>query len=362
MTATNSARHARPPADALVIRLAMEDQARTHSAPGPGFCATLRMAYTIVLGAALGVAITQGVVAQEYPQRSIRVIVPFPPGGQPDVLARTIAQPLSDSLGQSVVIDNRPGGGGAVAADLVKRAAPDGYTVLIADSSLYAVLPTLNPAINLDPLRDFEPVSLAAMSPIFLTVNGDLPVRSVSELLALARSKPGLPFGSSGSGTSHHLALELLKSLAGVDFIHVPYKGAGQAVPAVVAGDVVAVFAGIASIAQHEKTGKLRVLAIAASTRSGQRPDIPTIAEAGVAGYGVDIALGYFAPAKTPREIVDRLSRDIVRAVNAPQTRVRLAVLGVDSNGTSPDEFADLIRKQNRQYGELIRATGIHAD
>ncbi|MFM9883273.1 MAG: Bug family tripartite tricarboxylate transporter substrate binding protein, partial [Burkholderiales bacterium] len=247
-------------------------------------------------------------IAQTFPTKPIRIVVPYAPGGSPDTLGRTLAQATADALGQQIVVENRPGGGGAIAAEAVMRAAPDGYTLLIADSSVYAVNPSLNPKLTYEMLRDFAPVTLAVSSPMFLAVNASLGVEDVKAFVSLAQAKPGMAFGSSGNGTVHHLGLELMKANAKIDLTHVPYKGAGQSVPAVVAGDVGGIFAAINTLLPHAKSGRIRVLAIAAAERSQLMPHIPTLAEAGVPGCDMFISIGVFAPARTPRDIVEKLS------------------------------------------------------
>lgn len=312
----------------------------------------------------IGVAtlVTLGVysaaIGQAFPTKPIRIVVPYAPGGSPDTLGRTLAQASADALGQQIVVENRPGAGGAIAAETVMRAAPDGYTLLIADSSVYAVNPNLNPKLPYEMLRDFAPVTLAVSSPMFLAVNASLGVEDVKSFVSLAQAKPGMAFGSSGNGTVHHLGLELMKANAKIDLTHVPYKGAGQSVPAVVAGDVGGIFAAINTLLPHAKSGRIRVLAIAAAERSQLMPQVPTMAEAGVPGCDLFISIGVFAPAKTPRDIVDRLSTEFNKSLALPEVRQRLFNAGIDPIGSTPERYAEAIRAELIHYGILVKSVG----
>jgi tripartite-type tricarboxylate transporter receptor subunit TctC len=300
--------------------------------------------------------------AQTFPSKPIRIVVPYPPGGSPDVLARSLGQKMAENIGQQVVIDNRPGGGGLIAANIVAGSAPDGYTLLVADSSVYSITPNLNKKANFDPLKVLAPISLAATSPIYLVANADLKVSNVKELLAYAKQHPGMPYGSSGNGTAHHLSMELFKSLAGVDMMHIPYKGASQTVPALLAGDVGVAFTGLNVAASHAKAGKLKILAIAEGQRSALSPEVPTIAESGVPGFDVSITLGAFAPANTPRAIIDRINAELAKALKSPDVQQRLHTLGVEGVGSTPERFAEVIRKELVSYQKLVKDTGAQLD
>lgn len=313
------------------------------------------------------VAFSAGVGAQTgapaYPTKPIRVIVPYAPGGAPDSVARVIGQAVGENSGQQVIVENRPGGAGVPAAEAVIRAAPDGYTLLIADSSVYAITPSLSAKPPFEPLRDLAPVSLAVNSPLLLVVNASVPANNVREFVALAKAKPGMAFGSSGNATVHHLAMELLRSLAGVEFTHVPYKGAGQSVPAVVAGDVAAIFAAIPAVSAHAKAGKVRILGIATPQRTSIMPELPTISEAGVPGCELTISIGFLAPAKTPPEIVRRLSDEIVKALKQPEVRQRLGgAFGFDLIGSTPEQYSEAIRVELQTYGKLARTAGVQVN
>ncbi len=293
--------------------------------------------------------------------RFLRIVVTAPPGGSPDVLARVLAQRMSESLGHQVIVDNRTGAGGAVAAAYMKNAVPDGYTLLMADSGVYAIAPNVQKNLPFDPLKDFAPVALVASSPIFL-ITSHPQVQTLKDFIALAKAKPGLPYGSGGAGTAHHLAMELLKATAGLDLLHIPYKGAAQLVPAVIAGDIVAGFGGMALTFPLAKAGRVKILGIATGQRSALAPEIPTIAELGVPGYDISINLGLLAPAKTPPEIIRKMNAEIVKAVNAPGTREKLFALGVEPATSSPEQFGELIAREIREYGKLVKLTGAKVD
>jgi tripartite-type tricarboxylate transporter receptor subunit TctC len=244
----------------------------------------------------------------------------------------------------------------------VLRATPDGTTLLVADSSIYSISPVLNRKLSFDPLKDLAPVSLSTYSPIFLVANPSLGVETLKDFLALARAKPGMAYGSSGPGTGHHLAMELIRAMAELQMTHVPYKGAGQSVPAVVAGDVPVTFAGLASIAAHAKAGKLKVLAVATPARSPLYPEAPTVAEAGLPGYEVTISIGFLAPAGTPARVIEALSAEFNKAVSGAETRQQMAALGLEAFGSTPQQYADAIRSEVRQYEDLVRKASLKVD
>jgi tripartite-type tricarboxylate transporter receptor subunit TctC len=301
--------------------------------------------------------------AQGFPTKPIRVFVTIPPGGSPDVLARAVGLKMSESIGQQVVVESRTGAGGIVAVGALIAAPPDGYTLLMADSAVYAVLPYISRSIPYDMLKDMTPVALAATSPIFLTVSPSLGVNSVQEFIALARAKPGQLYASAGEGTAHHLAMEMLKSLTGLQLNHVPYKGAAQALPAVISGDVAAAFAGMNLALPQHKAGKVKMLAVATPKRSALVPELPSIAEAGVPGFAMTISLGFLAPLKTPRDVVERLNGEITKAANAQDVQQRLFSLGVEASPpSSPEHFAEIMRSENQAYGKLVKAAGIRTD
>lgn len=315
-------------------------------------------AAAMLLGSAPGAAVAQG-----YPAKAIRFVVPFPPGGATDIITRTVAQKLSEQLGQPVVVDNKPGAGGAIGSDLVAKAAPDGYTILMATTSTHSIGPALNARLPYNPERDFAPVSLVATSPNLLVVTPAIPVNNLKEFIAYARAHPGqLNFASSGTGTIVHLSGELFKRMAGLDMVHVPYKGTALAVPDLINGQVTMIFDNIVSAMPQVKSGKVKVLAITSAKRSSLVPEVPTMAEAGLPGYTSDTYFGVFAPAGTPKEIVDRLAREIARAVNAPEVRDRLAAQGAEAVGGPPAELAAAVRGDAEKWGRVIKEAGVKVE
>jgi tripartite-type tricarboxylate transporter receptor subunit TctC len=311
---------------------------------------------------AFGIAIAFPGHAQEFPSKVIRIVVPYAPGGAPDVTARSVAQKMSENMVHQVIVENRPGAGGGIAAKLVMNSPADGYNMLIADSSVYAISPKIFRDFPADPVKDWAPVSMVGEAPIFLVANSKTGVASVGDLLELARTKPGMPYGSSGNGSPHHLAMELLKSLGGVKLLHVPYKGTGQSVPAILGGEVTVLFSALGSVMPHVRSGRLNLLAVASGRRTGLYPEIPTVAEAGVPGFEVNINIGLFVPQKTPRSVVDRLNREIVKAVKSPEVSQRLISLGIDPLGSSVEQFGKDMRNEIEQYAKLIRIAGVRVD
>ncbi len=315
----------------------------------------------VILGVLAALSLCVGAPVQAQPSGKIlRLVVSFPPGGQPDSLARVLAQKMSENLGHPVVVENRPGAGGAAAAAYVKNSEPDGYTLIVMSSAAYSISPNFQPNLP-DPLKDFMPVALAATSPLIL-VTTPANAQTFKDFITLAKAKPGLFYGSSGIGTGHHLAMELLKSRAGIDLQHVPYKSGTQTVPAVVAGDVVATFTGLNVALPYAKAGRVKILAVATERRSAMAPEIPTIAELGVPGYAISISQGFLAPPKTPPEIIRKMNAEIVKAVNAPGTREKLFALGAESASSSPEQFGELIANELQEYGKLVKLTGIKVD
>ena len=310
-----------------------------------------------VLLAALLLACTQ-VFAQAYPSRPIRVVCTIPPGGAPDVMARTIAQSISQTLGQPVVIENRAGANGIIAAESVLKSPADGYTLLVADTGNYAVTAALYPNFPYDVQKDFVPVVLAAVPAVYLVANAASPFHSVQDFVRLAKAGPPVTYGSTGNGNVTHLAMEMFRMLTGANLTHVPYKGAAGLAPALLAGDVPIGFIGYPIVAPHVRAGKLRILAISTPQRAAVTPDIPTMAESGVAGYGFNISVGYLARAGTPREIVLRLNGEINRALNTPSVRQVLEAAGIPPLGGTPEAFGEAIRGEVEQMAALVKAAG----
>jgi tripartite-type tricarboxylate transporter receptor subunit TctC len=304
----------------------------------------------------------QALAQDAYPSKPLRLILPFPPGGGTDILGRLVAERLSARLGQPVVTDNRGGAGGNLGAEAAARAAPDGYTLLLAAPTL-AISPSLYAKLSYDPQKDLAPISLVATVPNVLVTHPSVPASTLQEFIALAKAKPGeLNFGSGGSGTSNHLGGELFNSVAGVKLVHVPYKGVNLAMNDAMAGNVQLVIIGIPAAAPQIKAGKLRALAVLAPQRSAALPDVPTAAEAGLAELDVTTWYGLLAPAATPRPIIARLNAEIVRTMREPELNERLAAMAVDPVTSTPEEFAVYIRQETAKWGDVVRKAGLRAD
>ena len=300
--------------------------------------------------------------AQSYPSKPIRMILSVPAGATPDVTARLVMPGLSQLLGQPLVADNRGGAGGLIGAELAAKAAPDGYTLFISSPGALTILPHLR-KVPYDTLRDFTPVSLISVGPFVLITHASVPVKTVKELIALARAQPGkLNYASAGNGVANHLAMELFKQMAGVDIVHVPYKGAPQAVTDVLAGHMNMMFNSIAPIIAHIRAGRVQVLGISSSKRSSQLPDVPTISEAGVPGYESENWFGLFAPARTPQRIVARLNEAVVKIVRSPEIQAQFTALGADAVGNSPEEFAAFVRRDMERYARVVKLSGARLD
>jgi tripartite-type tricarboxylate transporter receptor subunit TctC len=298
-----------------------------------------------------------------WPQKSVRVLVGLAPGGNPDTLARMLSAKLSVALGQQFVVENRPGAGSTLAADLVAKSAPDGYTFVISDSSVVTMAPHLYKSLPYDPFRDLAPVTLAVVVPMWLVVNPSVPANSIAELVALAKSqKQPMPYASSGNGSIHHITMERFKTETGTDFTHVPYKGAGQSVPAMIAGDVLIGFVGYPAAASAMKSGRLKVLAFSLSKRSTLTPDIPTVSETVAPGFDMSAPLGVFVAARTPRGIVAKLSTAVNDAVRAPEVVERMAAIGMEPIGTSSEQYEKILREEHARMGSLIKRIGMRVD
>jgi tripartite-type tricarboxylate transporter receptor subunit TctC len=318
---------------------------------------SLRIAFLILL-CVPGLAQAQ----DAYPSRPLRLILPFPPGGGTDILGRLVAERLSARLGQPVVTDNRGGAGGNLGAEAAARAAPDGYTLLLAAPTL-AISPSLYAKLSYDPVKDLAPISLVATVPNVLVTHPSVPASTLQEFIALAKAKPGeLNFGSGGSGTSNHLGGELFNSVAGVKLVHVPYKGVNLAMNDAMAGNVQLVIIGIPAAAPQIKAGKLRALAVVAPQRSPTLPDVPTATEAGLPDFDVTTWYGLLAPAATPRPIIARLNAEILLTMREPELNERLAAMAVDPVTSTPEEFAIYIRQETEKWGAVVRKAGLRAD
>ena len=322
--------------------------------------AALLASTLIVLGTAL---LPGGAAAQGYPTRPVKLVVPFPPGGPLDAVGRAIAQKLTEAWGQSVVVDNRPGAGGNIGADFVAKSPPDGYTIVMGALSTHAVNPSLYPSMPYDAVKDFAPITLVAVTPNVLVVNNALPVHSVKELIAYAKANPGkLSFGSGSVGSAGHLAGELFKVEAGIDMVHVPFKGAAPAMQSLLAGDTPVMFDNLASAMPQVKAGKLRALALTTAQRSALVPELPTMAEAGVPGFDISTWFGLLAPAGTPPEIVAKWNAEVTRILAAPDMRERLAAQGAVAAPDSPQDFARFIAGELAKYARIVKASGAKVD
>jgi len=296
--------------------------------------------------------------AQTYPSKAMRVIVPYPPGGTTDLIARLAGQKLSERFGQPVVVENRTGAGGVIGAEIVAKAAPDGYTLLLSSPAEIAVLPHLQ-KLPYRPDRDFTPVSLAASTPLVLVVHPSLPVRNVQNLIALAKARPGqLTYGSAGTGGVQHLAGELLKITGRIALVHVPYKGGGVVMPDLLGGHVAMFFAGMPPAIPHVRAGKLRALAVTTAQRSASAAEVPTMQEAGVPGFDISNWFAYFVPAGTPPDIIAKLNAEVTRALKLPDVREKLASVGADVVASSPEELARFVRSESDKFAQLIKASG----
>jgi tripartite-type tricarboxylate transporter receptor subunit TctC len=295
-----------------------------------------------------------------YPAKTIRLIVPFPPGGPNDILGRVIGAELSKQVGQQVVIDNRGGAGGTIGTDLAAKAAPDGYTLLLGGTASMAINPSLMAKLPYDAVNDFAPITLLATAPSLLVVHPSLPVKTVRDLIVLAKAKPGtLNYASAGIGTPPHLAGELFKVMAGVSLVHVPYKGGGPALTDLLAGQVELYFSGISSALQLARDGKVRPIAVTSLKRTAVAPELPTIAEAGVPGYEVGNWYAVVAPARTPAAVIARLNGELVKATHHPEIKRRFLELGADPVGGTPDELAKYQRAEIEKWAKVIKSAGI---
>jgi tripartite-type tricarboxylate transporter receptor subunit TctC len=320
------------------------------------FSVTRLLALVLLLGTA------QAALAQApYPAKPVRFIIGFPPGGTNDIVGRLVAPKLSEFLGQQVVVENRGGANTAIASEMFVRMPPDGYTIMM-NAPGHATNPSLL-KLNFDSVNDFAFVTLLAESQNLLVVHPSLPVRSVKELIALSKKRPGdINYGSSGIGTTVHLSAELFQFMTGIKWVHIPYKGGGPGLVALLSGEVSLYFGNVPTVIRQARDGKLRAIATTGAKRTSAAPDIPTVAEAGVPGYEVSTFYGMSAPAKTPRTIIDRLHRDTVRALNAPDVRERLQGLGADPVGNTPEQYTLFMKNEIAKWAKVIKAAGIKGE
>jgi tripartite-type tricarboxylate transporter receptor subunit TctC len=298
------------------------------------------------------------VAAQDYPKKQIELVVPFVAGGTTDNVARLIAQRFSESWGQTVIVNNRPGGGSTIGHAVVAKAPPDGHTLLVTTIS-FAITAVMQ-KLPFDPIKDFAPISEFASLPLILVVHPSLPATSLKEFIALAKSKPGgWDYASSGVGTSPHLAAEMFKSMAGVDMVHVPYKGNAEAMNAFLGGHIKIYFALVPAVLQHVKAGSLRAIAVTTEQRLSYLPDVPTIAESGFPGYEISSWQGVFAPGGTPRDVVGKINGEVVRLLSVPEVRARISLEGADPVGSSPEAFAERVKSEIAKWSKVARSAGI---
>ena len=296
--------------------------------------------------------------AQDYPAKPIRLIVPYSPGGPVDIVGRIVAQKLTDALAQQVIVDNRAGGGGNIAVEIVAKSAPDGYTLLMGANGTNAINPSLYPRLPVDAVKDLAPIGMVASSPLILVTHPSLAANSVKELVALAKAKPGaINFASSGSGSTAHLACELFKSLTAINIVHVPYKGAGPALTDLVGGQVQMMFTGVSSTLPHVKSGRLKPLAVSSAKRVPILPDIPTVSEE-IPGYEVLTWYGVFAPVQTAKPIVGKLNLTLAQIFSTADARQRLAALGAEPVTMSPEQFAVAVHREIAKWAKVIRDSG----
>ena len=312
---------------------------------------------------ALSFSMTAAANAAAYPDKPIRMLVGFAAGGGTDTTARAIGQPLSEALGQQVIVDNRPGAAGNIAADITAHSVPDGYTILMGTIAALAINPSLYQKLPFDPIKDFEPISLAVSSMNVLVVHPSVAAKNVKELIALAKAQAGkLTYGSSGVGGAGHLAGVLFDQLAGTKMIHVPYKGGAPAIIALVSGEVNMVFATAETAVPQVKAGKIRALGVTTAKRSALLPDLPTIAEGGLPGYEANNWYGLLAPAKTPAAIVERLNREVVKVLNMRNVKEQLFRSGLDASPSTPKEFGAYIKSEMAKWSKVVKASGAKAE
>ncbi len=314
-----------------------------------------RRHFMIATGAVLAQSLAPAVRAQTWPQRPVKVIVAFAPGGNSDLIARIVCQRLSNAFGQNFFVENRGGSGGAIGAEAAARAAPDGYTLFMAVSSPMAVTPALQ-KVRYDPIKDFAPISNVGSSPLVLTVNSNFPARTLGEFVAYVRARPGkVTFGSGGIGTISHLAMMLFAKRADLNLVHVPYRGGGPVIMALMGGQIDSTFANLSEALNQAQSGSLRMLAISTAARDPQAPDVPTVSESGYPGFNVDSWNGLVAPAGTPKEIIDQIAAEIVRAAKDPKFVEQLSRAGFTAIGNSPAEFATTIRSDVALWAQAVK-------
>ena len=320
------------------------------------------MSLARIAAALLAALLAGGAAAQSYPAKPVRLMVPFPPGGSTDIIARIVAQKLSTQLGQAVVVDNRGGAGGTIGTAVVAKAAPDGYTLVVGTTSTHVVAPSVYAKLEYDPVKDFAPVGLMAVTPYLLVVNPAVQAKNVKELVELMRAQPGrLNYASAGVGSTTHLAMEMLKTASATYALHIPYNGNGPAGAAVIAGQVEILFGSLPAVLPHAKSGRVRALAVGTLKRSPSLPEVPTVAESGYPGFDASLWLGIMAPAGTPAAVIARLNKEVTAAVSAPETRDLLDKNGAEVLTSTPEEMAAMVRDGVAKYAKIVKAAGLTA-
>ncbi len=320
----------------------------------------LRVAVLYCAALAAAGAIAQ---AQNYPNKPIRMVIAWPPGGPTDTVGRIVGQEMTKTWGQQMIVDNRPGASGTIGADIVAKAAPNGYTILMAYTPEITITQSLFKSMPYDPVKDLTPVILVATTPMMLVIHPSLPAKNVKELVALAKSRPGqLPYASAGNGSPPHLAGELFKSMAGIDLVHVPYKGAMPALADLLGGHVVMYFTGMLAAMPHVKAGKLRAIAVSTAKRSPATPEIPAVAESGMRDFDISTWYGVLAPAGTPKDIIGKLNAEIFRALMLPEVKMQLAREGVETAPNSPEQFGKFIQSEITKFAKIIKESGARAE
>lgn len=323
-----------------------------------------KLLFQILIGAVVvGIQFGQEAMAQIYPSRAVRVVVPYPPGQATDVIARLVTQKMGETFGKTFPVENRAGAGGIIGVETVARSAPDGYTLLVTASGPMVINPSLYAKLPYDSLKDFEPISMLGLIPLIIVANNNLPVRSIRELVALAKSHPGeITYASSGPGTAQHLAMELFKAKTGTNLTHIPYKGSGPAVSDLLGGQVVLMFDTVASALPQLQAKKLRPLAVSMAKRSAILPDIPTMSEAGVKGFEAFGWSAMLAPAGTSRDIVQKLSVESLRILNQPDIRERVVTLGFESFPLNPEELSQFMKEEIAKWGQAVKLANIRLE
>jgi len=324
------------------------------------FCKIMRP--FLIAGILVGLPL-QAQAQSDYPNRPIRLIIGFPAGGSTDIVGRVVAQKLSERLGQAVVVENKGGAGGTIGTDAAAKAAPDGYTLTLGTTSTMAVAPGAYSKLGYDPIKNFAPISLVAVTPYLLVVNPQVPANTLAELVTLAKSQPDkLNFASAGNGSTTQLAMEMLNDVAGMKMTHIPYKGNADADLAILSNQAQVLFGSMPALLQHAKTNKLRALAVGTPKRSPALPDVPTVAEQGYPGFEAALWLGVLAPAGTPKPIIDKLNKELVAIAATPDFKAAMDKNGADATSNTPEQFANLIKNEVSKYGSIVKKLGIKLD